>query len=821
MNTIKDRHAAIRLLLSAAILTIMVSLCPPMLSAQDVQNGNEEITAMILHDAKPMHFRDERTGNASGFAVECLGIVAKRAGFTVTYKFGHDFAEIIGKLRTGEVDILPSLAVSEERRKSVDFTEPIDSSATMLFVRARDTSVTGLQSGLRIGVVQGSIMQEQLKNNQDILLISYRGFSDALFDLLAGQIDGMVSSESTIWGMARDAGVEDKIRTVGPSMGDVIRSMAVRKGNARLLDMLNRELKDFVGSPEYQQIYAKWYAKKPSYWTPKKIFIVMLVLTASSIFSLAYWRYRSIVTLNNSLLRTIDEKEKAEEALKESRRSYELLAENLPGIVCRVYARENDRVHFFNDMADKLTGYSSQDLSGTACSLESITMPEDKEHIAAAVGKALKKKGPFSMEYRIRRKDGVIRHVLEHGTPLYGDDGELQYIDRVIFDITDRSKMAEELLKVQKLESVGILAGGIAHDFNNLLTSIVGNISLAKLYTNEQQESYRWLTGAEKASERAADLTRQLLTFSKGGKPVRMTASIVEPLKEAVEFTLSGSKVLSEFDIPRDIWNVEADIGQMSQVFHNLVINAMQAMPEGGRLTASIRNIELGTGDLPALRDGRYVRITISDTGMGIPPEHLSKVFDPYFTTKQSGSGLGLSTVFSIIKNHDGHITLESSLSKGTSFNIYLPASDHIDVPIREEDHNIRIGGGKVLVMDDEAIVQGIAGDMMKSLGYEVEFASDGHEALAKYKKSLEENVPFDVVIMDLTIPGGMGGKETIQELLDLDPKARAIVSSGYSDDPLIADYQDYGFMGALAKPYRLRELSSTIRSALEDRAPD
>jgi CheY-like chemotaxis protein len=300
-----------------------------------------------------------------------------------------------------------------------------------------------------------------------------------------------------------------------------------------------------------------------------------------------------------------------------------------------------------------------------------------------------------------------------------------------------------------------------------------------------------------------------------------MTASIVEPLKEAVEFTLSGSKVLSEFDIPRDIWNVEADIGQMSQVFHNLVINAMQAMPEGGRLTASIRNIELGTGDLPALRDGRYVRITISDTGMGIPPEHLSKVFDPYFTTKQSGSGLGLSTVFSIIKNHDGHITLESSLSKGTSFNIYLPASEQIDVPIREEDHNIRTGGGKVLVMDDEAIVQGIAGDMMKSLGYEVEFASDGHEALAKYKKSLEENVPFDVVIMDLTIPGGMGGKETIQELLDLDPKARAIVSSGYSDDPLIADYQDYGFMGALAKPYRLRELSSTIRSALEDRAPD
>jgi CheY-like chemotaxis protein len=377
--------------------------------------------------------------------------------------------------------------------------------------------------------------------------------------------------------------------------------------------------------------------------------------------------------------------------------------------------------------------------------------------------------------------------------------------------------MAEELLKVQKLESVGILAGGIAHDFNNLLTSIVGNISLAKLYTSADQESYKWLTGAEKASERAADLTRQLLTFSKGGKPVRTTASIVEPLKEAVEFTLSGSKVLPEFDIPRDIWNVEADIGQMSQVFHNLVINAMQAMPEGGRLTVRAMNIELGKGDVPALKEGRYVRITMRDTGMGIPPEHLARIFDPYFTTKQSGSGLGLSTVFSIIKNHDGHITVESALSKGTSFNIYLPASEKAYVLIRKEEHNIRTGGSKVLVMDDETMVQRIAGDMLKSLGYEAQFAVDGHEALAKYKTSLEEGVPFDVVIMDLTIPGGMGGKEAIQGLLDLDPKARAIVSSGYSDDPLIADYRNYGFKGALAKPYRLRELSSMMRRVLEE----
>jgi CheY-like chemotaxis protein len=300
---------------------------------------------------------------------------------------------------------------------------------------------------------------------------------------------------------------------------------------------------------------------------------------------------------------------------------------------------------------------------------------------------------------------------------------------------------------------------------------------------------------------------------------MRITASIVEPLKESVNFTLSGSTVLPEFDISPNIWNVEADIGQMSQVFINLVINAMQAMPEGGKLIVSVKNVVLGAREVPALTEGCYVRIMIRDTGMGIPPEHLSKVFDPYFTTKQSESGLGLSTVFAIVKNHNGHITVDSARSEGTSFIIYLPASKQRSVPVRGEDEKIRTGGGRVLVMDDETIIQGIACEMLRSLGYEAKFASDGHEALGMYRKALKEGNPFDVVIMDLTVPGGMGGKEAIQELLAMDTNARAIVSSGYSEDPVIADYRSHGFKGALAKPYKLKVLSNTLRSVLEEDA--
>jgi CheY-like chemotaxis protein len=303
------------------------------------------------------------------------------------------------------------------------------------------------------------------------------------------------------------------------------------------------------------------------------------------------------------------------------------------------------------------------------------------------------------------------------------------------------------------------------------------------------------------------------LTFAKGGAPVKEMASIKEILEETAAFVLRGSKTKCEFSIVEDIRPAELDPVQVSQVIHNIVINADQAMPEGGviQINADNRHIDEGKG-LP-LRPGQYIHISITDQGTGIAERHVSKIFDPYFTTKQKGSGLGLATSYAIIKNHDGHITVESRLGMGTTFDIYLPASDRM-VPEREEAQVFR-GHGRILVMDDEASLRKMVGRMLGKLGYEAEFSKDGAEAIEMYKEAKEAEKPYDAVVLDLTVPGGMGGKEAIQELLKIDPGIKAIVSSGYSDDPVLANFRKYGFQGMMPKPFASQSLSKVLHEVL------
>ncbi|MGE5446330.1 MAG: ATP-binding protein [Ignavibacteriales bacterium] len=380
--------------------------------------------------------------------------------------------------------------------------------------------------------------------------------------------------------------------------------------------------------------------------------------------------------------------------------------------------------------------------------------------------------------------------------------------------------MEEELLKAQKLESIGVLAGGIAHDFNNLLTAILGNIYLTKITTDSKNDSkmYKRLTEAEKACFRAKDLTQRLLTFSKGGAPVKKVTSIKELIKDSASFAVSGSDVRCEFHISEDLWKVEVDEGQISQVINNVVINAEQAMPEGGVIRVRAENVNVGLGDGLPLKEGKYVRITIEDEGIGIPQEHLPKIFDPYFTTKHSGSGLGLAAVYSIIRSHDGYIGVKSELGAGTKIYIYLSASEkELLAKVDIKEGSVK-GRGKVLLMDDEDMVRGVAGGMLNQIGYEVEFARDGREAIELYTRAREENRSFDLVIMDLTIPGGMGGKEAIKRLIDIDPQVMAIVSSGYSSDPVMSEYKDYGFRGVLCKPYSIKDLTAILYTVLNEK---
>ena len=382
-------------------------------------------------------------------------------------------------------------------------------------------------------------------------------------------------------------------------------------------------------------------------------------------------------------------------------------------------------------------------------------------------------------------------------------------------EIVERERMETELHKAQKLESLGILAGGIAHDFNNLLTTILSNVSMAMLDLEREHPAHKQLAMAERAMFRAKDLTQQLLTFSRGGAPVKRVTLISDLVRESAGFALRGTRIRCDFSVPDDLWLVNADEGQISQVIHNLMINADQAMPDGGTITVSCENAVLSTGDVPALEPGAYVKIAVRDRGIGIPKEYLEKIFDPYFTTKQRGSGLGLATTYSIIRKHGGGIFVESEISAGTTFTLFLPAFPAATKEQVKEDVSLTTGKGTILIMDDEEDIRTTAGNALGRLGYTVAFAEDGMRAIEMYQEAMRAGEPFAVVIMDLTIQGGMGGQETIKLLLEIDPEVKAIVSSGYSNDPVMASYQRYGFAGVVAKPYRIKELGAAVSSVL------
>lgn len=378
-------------------------------------------------------------------------------------------------------------------------------------------------------------------------------------------------------------------------------------------------------------------------------------------------------------------------------------------------------------------------------------------------------------------------------------------------DISERKKMEAELLKGQKLESLGVLAGGIAHDFNNLLTGIIGYIDLTLRTLAAGEKNYGWLENAKKASVRAQNLTQQLLTFSRGGEPVRSVVRTRELLEDSVRFALSGSKVKCEYQLQDNLQHIHADKGQIGQVIQNIILNGAQAMPDGGTITVSAENVDVHEDNALPLAGGEYVRIVFVDQGSGIARKDLDRIFDPYFSTKQTGNGLGLTICHSIVGKHHGYIGVESELGEGTRFTVYLPASREMIVNRESRAGLEKMGKGRILVMDDEQHVRGIVGEMLSYLGYEPSFAEDGEQALEMYSSAMKNGLAYDAVIMDLTIPGGMGGKEAIGKLLELDRDASVIVSSGYANDPVMAEYESYGFKGVAIKPFDTEHLSSVL----------
>jgi len=480
----------------------------------------------------------------------------------------------------------------------------------------------------------------------------------------------------------------------------------------------------------------------------------------------------------------------------------------------------DDVYTYCSSQVEKILGYKPEELVGRKTPFD-LMPPEEAERLRKLQDETVLEKGVArDVENLNRAKDGRDVWLMTNALPIMDAAGNMVGVRGVDKDITEKKRLEEEALRAQKLESLGVLAGGLAHDFNNILTSVMGNISLARSMGHLSEDAQERLSEAETALVRAKDLTFQLLTFAKGGAPVRRPSSITDIIRDSVEFALTGSNVKFEMEATGDLWTADVDPGQFSQVIQNLVINADQSMPGGGAIRIGARNIEVGGGDTAhAVEPGRYVCVTISDDGMGIPKEHLDRIFDPYFTTKQKGSGLGLAVTHSVIVNHGGHISVRSELGRGTSFEVLIPATDGLPEQSSADETAIEAGSGRILVMDDEEMVRDVAAALLEHSGFEVECVADGAQAIEVYSRARDSGSPFDAVILDLTVPGGMGGKEAIAHLKKMDPDVRAVVSSGYSNDPIMSEYSRHGFKGVAAKPYRPAELTRTIRRAIDGRA--
>ncbi len=525
-----------------------------------------------------------------------------------------------------------------------------------------------------------------------------------------------------------------------------------------------------------------------------------------------------LVIRSRAVIQDITERKRAEEAIRQSEQLIRSIIDTVDeGFI--LVDREF-RILSANRAYCRLHGTTEAEVIGRHCHEVSHGQPRPcfESGEQCAIHQVFRTGRAHTTIHTHKDAHGNTRHIESRGFPLVDATGQVTSAIEVIHDVTDRYLLEAEQLKAQKMEAIGTLAGGIAHDFNNLLQGVFGYLSLAKLMIDNRDDTLRALDQAESALTLSKQLAMQLLTFAKGGKPVKEPIPLQGVIENSVRFALSGSRCEGHLDFGHDLRLVEADEGQIGQVMQNIVLNAAQAMPQGGRIEITASNITLPHQDLaPELPPGEYVAVVISDNGPGIAPSNLAKIFDPYFTTKERGSGLGLATSYSIVKNHGGLLTVTSELGRGTSFSLYLPALTAAPATRRPLPSAAKTQKkhARILVMDDDQVIRELAGQMLTVLGHTVAYAAHGEEAIALYQQAMASGHPFAVVILDLTIRGGLGGHETLTRLLEIDPQVKAVVSSGYSNDTVLAEFRTHGFTACLNKPYALKDLMDLLQGLL------
>lgn len=761
---------------------------------------------VVMDNNYPPYVFLDSAGKLQGILIDQWRLWEQKTGVGVDIH-AMDWDKAIRGMKIGEYDVIDTIFKTGERSNWLDFSEPYARLEVPIFFINDISGITDAASlkGFPVAVKDGDDAVDLLKRNGVENLMVFSSYEAIILAAKARKVSVFVVDAPPGLYFLHKLGIQDQFKRSAPlNVGHFHR--AVKKGDREMLTLVKTGFKQ-IRVDEFNKIDTKWFGSAVG---ADLVLIRNLSLIAGGLvlvlLTLSVWNRNLRKRVE---ARTADLKASLK-ALQTLSLRQEAILSAVPDIIMEV---DRDKVYtwvnpaglefFGEDVLGKEASYYFEGEQDTYSAIQ--TLFEGKAKV-------------IYIESWQRRRDGEIRLLAWWCKELKNDHGAIVGAISTARDITERLRMDAELQRMHKLTSVGTLAGGIAHDFNNILMGIFGYISLAKYEIPKDHPGFQPLENAENSMARAVRLTKQLLTFAKGGDPVKEDVSLGALVEEVAKFDLSGSNVMLVHKSLPVLWMVKVDRGQIQQVISNLTINARQAMPHGGHIYITLENVTVQKNDIPNLQPGSYVKISVRDEGGGINVGNLSRIFDPYFTTKQSGHGLGLATAYSIIRKHGGHIGVDSQPGKGATFTVYLPAMEFLNAPkpvdMTGEPH-IPKSAIKILFLDDEASIREFVSQWLGRIGYIVETTADGLQAIEMYKQSLNAGEPFDVVILDLTIPGGMGGQDVIKDLLALDPRVRAIVASGYADGTVMANAADYGFKGVIAKPFTERELLDAIGRVL------
>jgi len=780
------RCAFLAIWLSAAVVSPGAAAGPPL--------------RLGIYDNPPMIMAE---GNKpAGFIVDVLGDFS-RGRYELKFVRGP-FHELFEKLKRDEIDIIAPIAFSEERSRFLRFNSEsivVDWSVVIISGGAH-LKILGDLEGRSIGVVKGDRYAELFEQDLELQGIGcvfreYDDFSVIVADVIAKRVDagfiGRFGLTHIMKGLPREPG----FKVMPGSYYHEPLFFGINPKHERLADELDSYLRQARRDPEgpLNRSFERWFGqpsfqKRLLFLSRNLWWILLAVLCVIAMF-----------IVFNAILRS-----KVRRSVREINRQksyFENLFQIIP--VGIVILDERYRVLSLNREFQALFGYSEDEIRGK----ELTPLINDEETMPQAVSlrdRAIRgERG--SADGRRRAKDGHWLDLHIWSSPIV-DQGKVLGIIGIFLDITQRKRMEDEIIKAKNIESVGVLAGGIAHDFNNMLTGILGNISVALGQVTDERTRII-LEKAENASRKAAGLTQQLLTFSKGGFPVKKVVYLPDLVRDAVDLAISGSSVRASLRVAEIVPNCEVDVAQVVQVIHNLLLNAREAMAGGGTIDIAVGTHRQHTSD-SILQQGDYVTLSVKDRGPGIPARDQQRIFVPYFTTKKSGSGLGLAIAYSVVRKHSGHITVDSVEGYGATFTVFLPASEK-NIGEAPPPAEATVRHARILLMDDEEIVRDVFVDMLRDTPYRLDLACDSGEAVEKFRAARAAGKPFDLLFLDLTGPGDIGGVKTLEKIRAIDPLVRAVAVSGYSVSEVSSQPGSFHFRDFLAKPFLPQELLETI----------